>query len=103
MTFFNPPSWMMMGYCLGANPEIFEEEDQVETAKAYCNRCVVKLTCLSWAMDNTESGVWGGTTDAERRALKRGGRQSCPMCGGQQLFDDGVSKICIPCGTSWLI
>lgn len=95
---------MRQGFCRGANPEIFEEDDHVETAKEYCNRCIVKITCLEWALSRHESGVWGGTTEAERRALRRGGkRATCPMCGGTQLFDDGRGKICIPCGTSWLM
>jgi WhiB family transcriptional regulator, redox-sensing transcriptional regulator len=104
VSFFNPPPWMIDGYCNGANPEIFEEDALVETAKAYCSRCVVRVTCLDWALTNGETGVWGGTTESERRALLRGGkRASCPSCGGTQLFDDGRSKICIPCGMSWLI
>ncbi len=104
MTFFNPPPWMSKGYCVNASPEIFEEDAHVETAKAYCSRCVVRVTCLDWALSGDESGVWGGTTEAERRALKRGGnRVSCPSCGNSTLFDDGQSKICVPCGVSWLI
>lgn len=104
MTFFNPPPWMRRGYCNGANPEIFEEDEHEETAKAYCQRCVVRVTCLEWALTENESGVWGGTTESERRALRRGGkRATCPGCGGTHLFNDGRAMICIPCGMSWLL
>ena len=98
------PEWMKKGYCRGANPEIFEEDDLAETAKAYCSRCIVRVTCLDYALTRNEWGVWGGTTDADRRALKRGGKRlTCPMCGGTELFSDGHGKICVPCGMSWLL
>lgn len=35
----------------------------------YCNRCVVKLNCLAFAIVHNEEGVWGGTTDSQRKRL----------------------------------
>ncbi|KUN86454.1 WhiB family transcriptional regulator [Streptomyces griseoruber] len=35
-------------------------------------RCPVREQCLDRAMDTDQAlGVWGGTTEAERRALRR--------------------------------
>ena len=45
---------------------------QIERAKAVCNSCDVRETCLQWAMEhNQDSGVWGGLSEDERRSLKR--------------------------------
>jgi WhiB family redox-sensing transcriptional regulator len=46
---------------------------QTEQAKAVCRRrCPVQEQCLQWALDTGQSiGVWGGTSENERRALKR--------------------------------
>ncbi|MFI9169493.1 WhiB family transcriptional regulator [Streptomyces lincolnensis] len=45
---------------------------QQEQAKAVCRRCPVRQECLEWALDTGQAiGVWGGTSENERRALKR--------------------------------
>lgn len=44
-------------------------EQQTEMAKAECAKCPVWAECLSWALDNREHGIWGGTTTKERRAI----------------------------------
>ncbi len=49
--------------CWGADPDLFfaESPADVETAKAICVDCPVRLTCLSSALDRHEPwGVWGG-------------------------------------------
>ncbi|MEU2786244.1 MULTISPECIES: WhiB family transcriptional regulator [unclassified Streptomyces] len=44
---------------------------QTEEAKAVCRRCSVREACLRWALDMDQfTGVWGGTSEAERRALR---------------------------------
>jgi WhiB family transcriptional regulator, redox-sensing transcriptional regulator len=45
---------------------------QVEAARRVCQRCPVLTPCLRWALDIGQvSGIWGGTTEEERRALRR--------------------------------
>ncbi|GAA5082362.1 WhiB family transcriptional regulator [Streptomyces sp. SID10815] len=45
---------------------------QTEQAKAVCGRCPVREQCLDWALETDQAiGVWGGTSENERRALKR--------------------------------
>ncbi|HYS32389.1 MAG TPA: WhiB family transcriptional regulator, partial [Streptosporangiaceae bacterium] len=45
-----------------------------DEAKQVCARCKVAEACLRWALDSgQDSGVWGGLSEDERRALKRRG------------------------------
>ncbi|HVM67315.1 MAG TPA: WhiB family transcriptional regulator [Acidimicrobiales bacterium] len=48
---------------------------QIAAAKAVCARCGVRSECLEFAIvTNQEYGVWGGTSEEERRALRRAWR-----------------------------
>ena len=48
---------------------------QIAAAKAVCARCPVHGACLEFAVvTNQEYGVWGGTSEEERRALRRAWR-----------------------------
>ncbi|MEU3297558.1 WhiB family transcriptional regulator [Streptomyces longwoodensis] len=45
---------------------------QTDEAKAVCRRCPVLGRCLQWALDTGPmDGIWGATTEGERRALRR--------------------------------
>jgi WhiB family redox-sensing transcriptional regulator len=64
----------------GTDPELFfpvsetglAAHRQVAQAKAVCARCPVADQCLDWAVRAGEpEGIWGGTTPAERRRLRR--------------------------------
>ncbi|MEU8334848.1 WhiB family transcriptional regulator [Micromonospora tulbaghiae] len=47
---------------------------QTDEAKAICRTCPVIDDCLAWALDSgQDAGVWGGMSEAERRAVKRRG------------------------------
>jgi WhiB family redox-sensing transcriptional regulator len=46
--------------------------DQIATAKEICSGCPVRTECLDFAItSNQEFGVWGGTSEDERRVLRR--------------------------------
>jgi WhiB family redox-sensing transcriptional regulator len=46
---------------------------EIAAAKAICARCPVAADCRDWAFRSGEdAGIWGGTTPAERRLLRRG-------------------------------
>jgi len=72
-------TWRDRAACRGEDPELFFPEGntapalrQTEEAKAVCGRCEVAETCLKWAMDSgQDTGVWGGLSEGDRRALKR--------------------------------
>ena len=60
-----PPEGMMKKHHLYA----YERE-----AKAICARCPYARRCLEFAMkDPDKQGIWGGTTERQRTALRRGG------------------------------
>lgn len=70
--------WRHSAACLGEDPELFFPIGntgpaliQIDEAKAVCRRCEVIDTCLKWALDTGDAGVWGGLSEDERHALKR--------------------------------
>lgn len=40
-------------------------------AKAVCARCPIRIQCLLTALEGGDIGIWGGTTENERRKIKR--------------------------------
>ncbi|MER8223541.1 WhiB family transcriptional regulator [Streptomyces sp. NPDC094143] len=47
---------------------------EVQAATALCRRCPLVRACLIWALDNptlTYDGIWGATTPAQRKVLRR--------------------------------
>jgi len=75
-------TWLNRAACVDEDPELFFPDGntglalvQTEQAKAVCHRCEVSAACLKWALDSGQDyGVWGGTSEDERRILK--GRSS---------------------------
>ncbi|MGJ3562139.1 WhiB family transcriptional regulator [Streptomyces sp. INA 01156] len=71
--------WRTRAACRDEDPDLFFPIGtsgsallQTERAKAVCRRCPVREQCLDWAMESGQSlGVWGGTSETERRALRR--------------------------------
>lgn len=71
--------WRHHAACRGKDPEVFfpigtsgPALQQIEDAKAVCARCPVIDTCLEWALEHgMDSGVWGGLSEEDRRALRR--------------------------------
>lgn len=87
---------------LQANPEIFFEDGNEATAKAFCHGCPVMQTCWEWAMENDEYGVWGGTSRVDRNAVERGGtRATCPACRSESVYEDHAGQLCVACGKTW--
>jgi WhiB family redox-sensing transcriptional regulator len=71
--------WRHRAACRDEDPELFFPVGntgpalrQIEDAKDVCRRCPSVDACLQWALDtNQEAGVWGNTSEDERRSLKR--------------------------------
>ena len=72
-------SWRQRAACQGIDAEVFypTTEEEEEEAKAICNVCPVRETCLEFALANRErEGVWGGLNERERRRVSRQRRKS---------------------------
>lgn len=65
--------WRDTAACAGTADDMFPTTTAgIATAKAYCRACPSVERCLQWALDTGEdTGVWGGLTENERRAMKR--------------------------------
>lgn len=70
------PEWHEQGLCQQVDPELFYPEkgagpNKVRQAKQVCAACPVKPECRQWAIANDEVyGVWGGTSETERRRIR---------------------------------
>ena len=71
--------WRELAACRDTDPDLFfpvgttgPAIEQIESAKRVCNECEVREPCLEFALEsNQDSGVWGGTSEEERRAIRR--------------------------------
>lgn len=71
--------WRKRSLCRDSNSELFFPIgatgialDQIDAAKDVCGVCPVHGECLEFALaTNQEAGVWGGTTEDERRKLRK--------------------------------
>lgn len=64
--------WMRKAKCKNLNPSIFFPSDGagVEVARRICRDCQVKKECLEYALaHHIDHGVWGGTSERERRRI----------------------------------
>ena len=67
--------WWKSAACQDADPELFFPvsaaglgRKDVVRAKAVCASCIVRRPCLQFALATHQAhGVWGGTTEEERR------------------------------------
>ncbi|HEX9774270.1 MAG TPA: WhiB family transcriptional regulator [Actinomycetota bacterium] len=75
--------WRHQAACRDIDPEIFfpigttgPALAQIKAAQAICGTCAVSTQCLEWALDTgQDAGIWGGLTEEERRAVRRGSRE----------------------------
>lgn len=76
---YNANNWRSYAACIESDPDLFfpegnqwQVETQIAIAKAICAECVVKEECLKFALHTKqEFGIWGGTSENERRKLRR--------------------------------
>jgi len=71
--------WMDLARCAETDPESFfpDKGGSTRDAKAVCRGCEVRRKCLAYAMDHDERfGIWGGTSESERRRMRRQGRSA---------------------------
>jgi WhiB family transcriptional regulator, redox-sensing transcriptional regulator len=74
-----PAAWRTHAACRDTDPDLFfpvgttgPAIEQIDAAKAVCRECEVNGQCLEFALaTNQDSGVWGGTSEEERRKLRK--------------------------------
>ena len=72
-------SWRVEAICRDTDPELFFPVGttgyallQIARAKEVCGQCPVNRDCLDYALEtNQDSGIWGGTSEEERRNIRR--------------------------------
>lgn len=72
-------SWRTKASCRQTDPDLFFPVgttglalDHIASAKAVCHQCPVQAPCLEFALaTNQDAGVWGGTSEEDRRILRR--------------------------------
>jgi WhiB family redox-sensing transcriptional regulator len=73
--------WMGRGRCRDMDPATFFPSDGVgvRSAQLVCAECDVQTACLNYALANRiDEGVWGGTSERQRRRLLRQHRSASP-------------------------
>lgn len=66
--------WKLQAACRDLDTSLFfpESESDAADAKAVCAGCPVRQACLDFALlTRQHDGIWGGTTETERRRLRR--------------------------------
>ena len=71
--------WRTDAACRDTDPDLFfpvgttgPAIEQIASAKAVCGECDAQAECLEFALaTNQDSGVWGGTSEEERRKLRK--------------------------------
>lgn len=66
--------WAAYAACRTADPDLFfpADDDAARAAVTICRGCPVREECLDWALEvRVRYGVWGGTTERDRRRLVR--------------------------------
>lgn len=70
--------WRAQAACSGYPNTLFfpssdgVDEGSTERAKTICAVCPVIDDCLEYALEtNQRSGIWGGTSERERKSLRR--------------------------------
>lgn len=86
--------------CSQTDPELFFPQEGVDSvgrniskyinlsaAKKICDGCPLKLPCLEYALRNVEIGIWGGTTEEQRKLMRKGaGRRAINKSPAPELW-----------------
>jgi len=71
--------WRRDAICRDTDPDLFFPVGttgnalvQIERARQVCFECTVRVECLEFALEtNQDAGIWGGTSEEERRVIRR--------------------------------
>ena len=70
------PDWHARAACRDSDVDFFPtrgDNEGVEACRATCAACPVRVDCLEYALAATPImiGIWGGTSEKERRKIRR--------------------------------
>ena len=90
--------WRSVAACRSADPDLFfpisdsgPALEQAVEAKAICATCPVRRECLAFALRTKQvHGIWGGTTEHERTAVRRGTVSEQPVTESRAQPAPGV-------------
>lgn len=68
-SFFTKDYWDETDITRPSKSSSYENERVV---KEICNGCPLRAPCALYAIETGQHGIWGGTTEGERRELRRG-------------------------------
>lgn len=66
-------NWQDLAGCRGKDPELFFPDPAPSApiaAKQICAGCPVTAQCMDYAIEHDELGIWGGTTERQRKRIK---------------------------------
>lgn len=71
--------WIEQALCreVGSDPFFGDKGSSAKTAKRICAKCDVSAQCLEYALSlslmhgQPVKGIWGGTTERDRRQLRK--------------------------------
>ncbi|QNN98649.1 WhiB family transcription factor [Mycobacterium phage Moonbeam] len=97
--------WRRDAICTQIDPEAWFPEKGIrnDDAKETCWKCPAQARCLEYALENNEGwGIWGGFTEKERRAIRRGEMtpvnqrkmMPCAICGSDFTPKHRRAKYC---------
>ncbi len=72
-------AWRHRSRCRDSSPDLFfpvgstgNALQTINHARSVCSTCPAQRDCLEFALaTNQEAGIWGGTTEEERRKLRK--------------------------------
>lgn len=85
----NTRNWRDRAACRTEDPEIFfpvgetgPAQLQILEAQTVCRRCPVTNACFAWAIETgQEHGIWGASTEADRKNHRRRRRDAARKNG----------------------
>jgi len=91
-------NWRDDAACRDADPDLFfpvsttgSARRQIDEAKRICRACPAQGQCLAWVLDQPiTNGVWGGTTEDERRSIRNLWRRTTTSQEGED--DDSYQR-----------
>ena len=78
--------WRARGACRDLEPDLFfpDPSESAVDALTACSACVVRPQCLTWALQTRQQyGIWGGTTEDDRRHLLATPHEPRPAAASQ--------------------